>query len=159
MFKERPIFHIYGATVVSIKKCKCTPRCSPSCCVTKGWNTPKYSLYGFTIKAHQWTQIWRFLPSIWFYIVPLWYCCFNHELWVYSVCTLTAVALQNHTCVCTPDSVQCMYTRQGPPLSFCYSWIGGRQCYLMFSCVDNSLLSSTDWHTLSQTLDKHESIF
>ena len=33
---------------------------------TEGWNTPKYSLYGFSIKAHQLTQIWRFLPTICF---------------------------------------------------------------------------------------------
>ena len=27
----------------------------------------KFSLFGFTAKAHQWATIWRFLPAIWFY--------------------------------------------------------------------------------------------
>ena len=31
--------------------------------ITEGWNTLKYDFFdfGFTIKAHQWTTIWRFL--------------------------------------------------------------------------------------------------
>ena len=63
------IYALFWRTIFRPKKCGGVQKMTNMRYAVTDWNIPKFSLYGFTIKAHQWTLIWRFLPIIWFHTV------------------------------------------------------------------------------------------